>query len=85
MIVWQDSNRLKIDVEQNNLMRKLLYIHKGIAGEICVIFSILFGISLLFSLLSGKVVAQEMPKLKRNTITFLLVGTVTILMIFIAS
>lgn len=85
MLDAHDDNQLKIQVETNNLMRKLLYIHKGIAGDIFVIFGILFGISLLFSLLSGTIVALVMPKLKKNAVIFMLAGALSVLVTFFAS
>jgi len=74
VLIPHENNQLKVVVETNNLWRQLLYIHKGIAGDIFKVFAILFGISLLFSLLSGTLVALMMPKLKRNALIFILGG-----------
>ncbi len=79
------DKRLKIVVEKNSFWRQLLYIHKGIAGDIFIVFGILFGISLLFSLISGSIVALAMPKLKRNAAVFMTAGFMALVAAYLMS
>ena len=85
VLVPLENNQLKIIVETNGWWRQLLYIHKGIAGDLFVVFSILFGISLLFSLLSGTIVALVMPKLKRNAMVCMVAGFLALVMAYFVS
>ena len=81
----QEINSVKVIVEYNNLWRQFVYIHKGIAGDIFYVLSILFGMSLFFSLLSGSIVALVMPKLKRNASISMLAGLVVLILAYILS
>lgn len=85
VLIPLENNQLKIVVENNNLWRQLLYIHKGIAGDIFVVFAMLFGISLLFSLISGSIVALVMPKLKQNALVFMTAGFVALVVAYFMS
>lgn len=75
----------KIVIEKNNLMRQLLYIHRGIAGEIFKILGILLAISLLFSIISGAIVALAMPKLKKNATLATCFGLITLVTAYFLS
>jgi hypothetical protein len=81
----QEDNSVKVIVEYNNLWRQFVYIHKGIAGDIFYVLSILFGISLFFSLLSGSIVALVMPKLKKNASLSMLAGFVVLILAYALS
>lgn len=53
-----------VEVNNYDLWLQLVLIHKGVAGQIFVVLGILLGISLLFSLISGVLVALSIPKYK---------------------
>jgi hypothetical protein len=69
-----DNHPMELFVDEYDIWRQLVFIHKGIVGDLFKVLSILFGISLMFSLLSGTIVALVMPKLKRNAIISLVLG-----------
>ncbi len=76
---------MELFIEEYNLWRQLLFIHKGIVGDLFKVLSILFGMSLLFSLLSGTIVALVMPKLKKNAIISLILGSLVLVMSYFLS
>jgi len=69
-------------IEKNNLWRQLIFIHKGLAGELFHVMGVLLGLSILFSLLSGTLVALVMPKLKRNATLFISLGFVVVILAY---
>ncbi len=81
----KEDSSVKVIVEYNDLWRQFVYIHKGIAGDIFYVLSILFGISLFFSLLSGSIVALVMPKLKKNASLSMLAGFVILILAYALS
>lgn len=85
VLIPLEDNQLKVVLETNDFWRQMLYIHKGLAGKIFVVFGILFGISLLFSLISGTVVALVMPKLKKNAVVFMLGGGASLVFMYFIS
>lgn len=82
LITDHGDGAIKVIIEENNLWRQMVFIHKGIAGKAFFVFSVLFAISLIFSLLSGTVVALVMPKMKRNASIFIGVGFLSIMLIY---
>jgi hypothetical protein len=80
-----EQNSVKVIVKYSNLWRQFVYIHKGLAGDIFYVLSILFGISLFFSLLSGSIVALVMPKLKKNAALSMVAGFLTLVLAYVLS
>jgi len=85
-LVGEDEDHgAKLVIEKNNLMRQLMYIHKGIAGNIFKVLGILLAMSLLFSIISGAIVALAMPKLKRNSTIACVLGCFTVFIAYLIS
>jgi len=85
-LVGEDEDHgAKLVIAKNNLLRQLMYIHKGIAGNIFRILGILLGISLLFSIISGAIVALAMPKLKRNAMLATCLGCLAVVIPYFSS
>lgn len=59
-----DPNVLEIHVKEHDWLKQLLIIHKGFAGWFFKLLSVLFGLSLLFSVISGVIITLQLPKLK---------------------
>lgn len=74
-----------IIVETNNLMRQLIYIHKGLAGELFRWLGILLALSLVFSIISGVLVALAVPKMKVTAIRWISLGTLAVLLAYIVA
>lgn len=80
-----EQNAVKVIVKYSDLWHQFVYIHKGLAGDIFYVLSILFGISLFFSLLSGSIVALVMPKLKKNAALSMGAGFLTLVIAYFLS
>jgi hypothetical protein len=85
LVAEDEDHGSKLVIEKNNLMRQLMYIHKGIAGNIFKVLGILLAISLLFSIISGAIVALAMPKLKKNATIACVLGCSTVLIAYLVS
>jgi len=85
LVAEDEDHAAKLVIEKNDLMRQLMYIHKGIAGNIFKILGILLALSLLFSIISGAIVALAMPKLKRNSTIACVLGCSTVFIAYIIS
>lgn len=85
LVAEDEDHGAKVVIEKNDLMRQLMYIHKGIAGNIFKVLGILLAISLLFSIISGAIVALAMPKLKRNSSIACALGSLVVLIAYLAS
>lgn len=68
------TNTVEIHIMEHDLLRKLLIIHKGFAGWYFKLFSILFGISLAFSVISGVVITLQLPQFKKTSLISIGVG-----------
>lgn len=85
LVAADKDHGAKVVIEKNGLMRQLMYIHKGIASNIFKLLGILLGLSLLFSIISGAIVALAMPKLKRNSTIACAFGSLAVLAAYLAS
>ena len=85
LVAEDEDHSAKLIIEKNDLMRQLMYIHKGIAGNIFKVLGILLAMSLLFSIISGAIVALAMPKLKRNSTIACTLGCSTVLIAYFIS
>jgi hypothetical protein len=85
LVAEDEDHGAKVVIEKNDLMRQLMYIHKGIASNIFVILGVLLALSLLFSIISGAIVALAMPKLKKNASIACALGSLTVLIAYLAS
>ncbi|TLM77206.1 hypothetical protein ACONUD_12095 [Microbulbifer harenosus] len=67
-----------LHIKKHDLWHQFLLIHKGHAGPIFWVVGLLFGLSLLFSLVSGLVIAIAVPMFRRTSIVFTLLGVVAL-------
>lgn len=65
---------VEIHISEHDLLMQLLIVHKGFAGSYFKIFSIFFGLSLAFSLISGVVITLQLPQLKNASLLGIAVG-----------
>ena len=75
-------NMAEIHIKEHDFLLQLLIIHKGFAGPFFKVLSILFGISLAFTILSGVVITLQLPQLKLQSLLFIFAGGVTLLVGF---
>lgn len=78
-----DINKAKLLVKEHDLLEKLLIVHKGYAGGYFKLFSILFGFSLAFSVISGVVITLQLPQLKKMSLVSIFVGASLLLLGFL--
>ena len=68
------ENVVEIHIMEHDLLLQLLIVHKGFAGTFFKIFSILFGLALLFSVISGVVITLQLPQLKKTSMYGIVAG-----------
>ncbi len=73
-----DPNIAEVHIKEHDLLLQLLIIHKGFAGTFFKVFSIMFGLSLAFSTISGVVITLQLPQIKNTSIALILVGGVVL-------
>ena len=64
----------KLIVKEHDLMLQLLIVHKGFAGLFFKIFSVMFALSLTFSIISGVVITIQLPQLKNASLWCIVAG-----------
>jgi len=74
-------NHAKVIINEHDLWKQLLFIHKGIAGDIFWILGVFFGLHLLISALSGVILVLKMPGLKSTSILSLSVGLISLVLL----
>lgn len=74
LLIPEANGHVELKIMEHNFWRQLLLIHKGFAGDVIKIFSILWGISLIFSQLSGVILALNIKKIRRNSFMSIGVG-----------
>ena len=74
---------LEIHVKEHDWLEQLLIVHKGFAGNFFKIFSILFGLALTFSVISGVVITLQLPQLKTTSLMSIGAGGALLLVGFI--
>lgn len=83
LVPMEDPLQAKLIVKEHDIWLQLLLIHKGHAGQLFWVFGVLLGANLFFSLVSGVVLALQLPRLKNNSLSALLAGTVTLILAFV--
>jgi len=73
---------VEVHVDNYDLWLQLVLIHKGVAGPLFVVLGVLLGVSLLFSLISGALVAVSMPKFKRQAWVYMGLGLLSLLLAY---
>ena len=68
-----DPDIVEIHIKEHDLLLQLLIVHNGFASPFFKLFSILFGASLAFSVLSGGVITLQLPQLKLQSILCIMV------------
>ena len=70
----EDESIAKLEVKEHDLLQQLLIVHKGYGGDFFKLFSILFGFSLAFSVISGVVITLQLPQFKRYSLIAIVAG-----------
>lgn len=68
LMVPEEDGSISLHIHEHDFWKQLLLIHKGFAGPFLKVFSILWGFSLIFSQISGVILALNIPKIKRNSL-----------------
>lgn len=76
------ENIAEIHIVEHDFLMQLLIIHKGFAGALFKIFSIMFGLSLTFSVISGVVISLQLPQLKQNSLVSIAAGAMLLIVGF---
>jgi len=76
-------NIVEIHIKEHDLMLQLLIIHKGFAGLFFKILSVMFGLSLAFSTISGVVITLQLPQLKKASMLSILMGGSVLMLGFV--
>jgi len=82
LIPTDDKNTAKLIVNEHDFLKQLLIIHKGYAGDLFKLFSIMFGFSLAFSVISGVVITLQLPQFKKPSIVAISMGTLVLTSLF---
>ncbi|NKF52293.1 PepSY domain-containing protein [Shewanella sp. WXL01] len=77
-----DDKVADLHIKEHDLLESLLIVHKGFAGTYFKIFSVLFGLSLAFSIVSGVVITLQLPQLKVPSLISIAAGAALLLMGF---
>ena len=77
------ANVIEVHVKEHDLLMQMLIVHKGFAGTYFKVFSIFFGISLAFSILSGVVITLQLPQLKSTSLIAIAMGAAFLIFGFI--
>lgn len=74
LLVPEENGDIELKIIEHDILRQLLLIHKGFAGKVLKIFSILWGFSLIFSQLSGVILALGMKKIRTTSLASIGLG-----------
>ena len=64
----EQPNVVEIHIMEHDWVMQMLIIHKGFAGLYFKVMSVLFGISLAFTVLSGVIITLQLPQLKSTAL-----------------
>ncbi|WHI47168.1 hypothetical protein [Microbulbifer sp. VAAF005] len=78
----EDKQSAILHVKEHDLWHQFLLIHKGHAGPLFWFSAIMLGASLLFSLISGLVVAFAVPKFRKAAVQFTSLGFIALVVAF---
>ncbi|WP_444930991.1 hypothetical protein ACJJIF_04195 [Microbulbifer sp. SSSA002] len=78
----EDKQSAILHVKEHDLWHQFLLIHKGHAGPLFWLSAIMLGTSLLFSLISGLVVAFAVPKFRKASVQFTSLGLIALVAAF---
>jgi hypothetical protein len=78
-----DEGVVEIHIKEHDFLMQLLIVHKGFAGIFFKVFSIMFGLSLAFSVISGVVITLQLPQLKKASLLSITAGGLVLLVGFI--
>ncbi|WP_157533436.1 hypothetical protein ACJJIP_09895 [Microbulbifer sp. VTAC004] len=78
----KDQNGATLHIKEHDLWHQFLLIHKGHAGPVFWLSAIMLGASLVFSLISGLVVAFAVPKFRKAAVQFTSLGLISLIIAF---
>ena len=76
------AESVHVHIEEYDLWLQLVLIHKGVAGKLFLVLGVMLGVSLLFSLISGALVAISMPKFRRQAWVYMGLGLFSLLLAY---
>lgn len=76
-------NVFEIHITEHDWIMQMLIVHKGFAGIYFKVFSVLFGIGLAFTILSGVIVTLQLPQLKKPALLAIGAGAILLAVGFI--
>ncbi|WP_370979945.1 hypothetical protein [Agaribacterium sp. ZY112] len=79
----EDPGEYTLEVIEHDFWKSLLLIHKSYAGPFFWYLSFAFGLSLLFSLTSGLIIAIASKKFRSNSLISLVIGCATLLLAYL--
>lgn len=82
IIAWKRSGDAELQVFHHGLWKKLLLIHKGHAHIVFWVLGLALGLSLIFSLLSGVVLAFSTPRYKKTALASVIAGVVVMVVAY---
>lgn len=74
LLIPEEGKAVELNIKEHDVWHQLLLIHKGFAGKLLKLFSILWGVSLIFSQLSGVVLALALKKIRVNSLMSIFFG-----------
>lgn len=76
------TETVQVHIDEYDLWLQLVLVHKGVAGKLFLVLGVMLSISLLFSLISGVLVALSMPKFKRFAWIYMGFGLLSLLLAY---
>ncbi|WP_096087363.1 hypothetical protein [Agaribacterium haliotis] len=83
LLPTENAGEYELEVIKHSFWKQLLLIHKSYAGPLFWVFSFSFGLSLLFSHVSGLVIALSSNKFRRSSLISLGAGALLFALLFI--
>lgn len=74
LLIPQEDGQVELKIIEHDFWKQLLLIHKGFAGKVLKVFSILWGLSLIFSQVSGVILALAVKKIRVNSVVSIMLG-----------
>lgn len=71
------SGAAALVLRENDLWKKLILVHKGIAGPVFMWLGVALGVSFMVSLISGTILIYKSPMLKKTANVLLILGSLT--------
>lgn len=77
------ASQAKLVIKEHGMLQQLLFIHKGIAGNLAWFIGVMFGLHLLISVISGVALVLQMPTFKAYSVLSLASGFILLVYVFV--